>query len=330
METDPGRHRAAAGGNRPVPFLCHGSGCLLGQGHAPAWNLNRRNNAVKHDTQGAMSMHDTNTTPELDSGTDDNLVKLTGPAHITESAPRREQSGWHSPTYNTSRMVTLDPNRVAANRCVCLESSAREMEYYRVLRTKVLHAAQQRGGNSIMITSALPDEGKTLTAINLAFTFAREFEQTALLVDCDLRRQKVQDYLGISGSKGLVDYLVDGCSIPDLMVWPGVEKLTMISGGRTVVDSSELLNSPRMRELVAEMKGRYENRYLFFDTPPVLCGADTLAFAPLVDHILFVVRAGQTPLQEINRALSMLPREKVIGLVMNRQDSELKNHNYYR
>jgi protein-tyrosine kinase len=305
-------------------------------------------NLIKH-----RPMRDTDNTPSRDNGTGKNLA---GHSELTEkrirtlisalkprenhaeftklpppppkSEPDRGQNGWISPTYNVSRKVTLDPNIVTANRCVGLQSSTREMEYYRVLRTKVLHAAQQRGGNSIMITSALPDEGKTLTAINLAFTFVREFEQTALLVDCDLRKQKVQDYLGISSSKGLVDYLVDGYSIPGLIVWPGVEKLTVISGGRTVADSSELLNSPRMRDLVAEMKGRYQNRYLFFDTPPVLCGADALTFAPLVDHILFVVRSGQTPLSEINRALSLLPREKVIGLVMNRQDSELKNFNY--
>jgi non-specific protein-tyrosine kinase len=240
------------------------------------------------------------------------------------------RSGWVSPAYTTSRTVRLDPAVVTANRCVGLLPLAREMEYYRVLRTKVLHAAQKRGGNTIMITSALPEEGKTLTAINLAFTFAREFEQTALLVDCDLRKQKVHEYLGISGGKGLVDYLVDGCSIPDLMVWPGVEKLTIISGGRTVDDSSELLNSPPMRELMAEMKGRYQNRYILFDLPPVLCGADALAFAPLVDHILFVVGAGQTPLPEITKALDLLPREKVIGLVMNRHEGELKTYYPYR
>lgn len=274
-------------------------------------------------------MHDTMTPPERENGMKETAATLPEHTSCADDANERGKNGWLSPTYNRSRMVNLDPGRVTANRCVGLDSSAREMEYYRVLRTKVLHAAQQRGGNSIMITSALPEEGKTLTAINLAFTFVREFEQTALLVDADLRRQKVQNYLGLSGGKGLVDYLVDGCSIPDLMVWPGVEKLTIISGGRTVIDSSELLNSPRMRDLMTEMKGRYRNRYLFFDTPPVLCGADALAFAPLVDHILFVVRAGQTPLPDIKRALSLLPREKVIGLVMNRQNSELKNHTYY-
>jgi protein-tyrosine kinase len=102
-------------------------------------------------------------------------------------------------------------------------------------------------------------------------------------------------------------------------VWPGVEKLTLISGGRKVPNSSELLGSPAMKELVEDMKGRYPNRYVFFDVPPVLSGADAMAFAPLVDHILFIVRAGATPMPEAQRALSMLPREKVIGLVLNRQ-----------
>lgn len=275
-------------------------------------------------------MHDNGSSITPGGGIDQTPIELTDVLEPGEGAPSPGRRGWVSPDYTTSRTVRLDPAVVTANRCVGLLSSAREMEYYRVLRTKVLHAAQKRGGNSIMITSALPDEGKSLTAINLAFTFAREFEQTALLVDCDLRKQKVHEYLGISGGKGLVDYLVDGCSIPDLMVWPGVEKLTIISGGRTVDDSSELLNSPRMRELMAEMKGRYQNRYLIFDLPPVLCGADALAFAPLVDHILFVVGAGQTPLPEITKALDLLPREKVIGLVMNRHEGELKNYYPYR
>jgi non-specific protein-tyrosine kinase len=104
-----------------------------------------------------------------------------------------------------------------------------------------------------------------------------------------------------------------------MMVWPGVEKLIVISGGRTVSESSELLGSPAMKALVEEAKDRYPNRYIFFDVPPVLSGADALVFAPLADHILFVVRAGTTPLPEVRRALEMLPREKVIGLVLNRQ-----------
>ena len=121
-----------------------------------------------------------------------------------------------------------------------------------------------------MVTSALPGEGKTLTAINLAFTFAKEFKQTALLVDCDLRQQQIHKVLGFPSEKGIVDYLLNDCPVQELFVWPGVEKLTVISGGKTVNDSSELLGSPGMKNLVADMKNRYPDRYVFFDVPPLL------------------------------------------------------------
>jgi non-specific protein-tyrosine kinase len=77
-----------------------------------------------------------------------------------------------------------------------------------------------------------------------------------------------------------------------------------------------------MRDLVADMRGRYPERYIFFDVPPILTGADAMAFAPLVDYILVVVQAGQTSVRDVKRALQLLPGEKVLGLVLNRQDSE--------
>ncbi len=223
------------------------------------------------------------------------------------------------PSYNVSRSVVLDPEKLVENRVAAFFPDAPELEAYRVLRTRILQAAAEKGGNAVMITSALPLEGKTLTAVNLALTFSKTYLETALLVDCDLRQQKVHETLGYESDKGLGDYVTDGCPVSDMIVWPGVEKLSVISGGRTVAESSAFLSSPLLKELVEDMKGRYENRYIFFDVPPVLNGADALAFAPLADHILFVVRAGATPLPEVRRALGMLPRERVIGLVLNRQ-----------
>ena len=229
-----------------------------------------------------------------------------------------EKMGWFSPSYVKSRSVKLNPQVLAENRCVGYQPVAPELEFYRVLRTHIL---QQTGskGNTVMVTSANPGEGKTLTAINLAFTFAREFKQTALLVDCDLKRQQIHERLGFSSEKGLVDYLIDDAPVSDLIVWPGVEKLTVISGGATVKDSSELLGSLGMKNLVMDMKNRYPDRYVFFDVPPLLTCADSLAFAPLVDYVLIVVQAGKTSLQDVNRALKLLPSEKILGLVMNRQ-----------
>jgi protein-tyrosine kinase len=229
-----------------------------------------------------------------------------------------QKMGFVAPVYSLSRSVTLNPRVMSANRCVAFLPDCPEVEFYRQLRTRILQISGGKGGATVMVTSALPGEGKTLTAINLALTFAREFKQTALLVDCDLRQQQVHSLMGFPSERGLVDYLMDDCPITELFVWPGVEKLSVISGGRTVRDSCELLGSPGMMDLVQEMKHRYPERYVFFDTPSILISADAVAFAPLVDYILVVAQAGQTSLKDITRAVELLPPEKVLGLVMNR------------
>jgi non-specific protein-tyrosine kinase len=246
------------------------------------------------------------------------------PAVCTEPEPpaaEREKMGWVSPRYTVSRRMNLDPAVLEENRCVAFFPDAAEMEFYRVLRSQVIKLASPTGGNAIMVTSALPGEGKTLTAVNLAFIIAREFKQTVLLVDCDLKKQAVHERLGMAGDRGLIDYLLDGRPLSEIIIWPGVEKVTVISGGRTLQESSELLGSPRMQDLLAEMKARYPDRYLIFDLPPVLSGADALAFAPLADHIILVVEAGRTSQADIRRALALLPREKILGLVLNQQES---------
>jgi non-specific protein-tyrosine kinase len=215
--------------------------------------------------------------------------------------------------------VKLDPGHILSNRCVAYQGYSPEMEQYRVLRTRILHRTSNGSGKTVMITSSIPGEGKSLTAINLAFTFAKDYNHTALLIDCDLKRQSIHKLLGFANDRGLADHLIHGRPLADLIVWPGVEKLTIISGGKTVGASSELLGSPNMRHLVAEMRDRYADRYVFLDAPPVLAGADAMSLAPLVDHILFVVQAGRTPLPEIQKALHLLPKEKILGLVFNRQ-----------
>jgi len=254
-----------------------------------------------------------------------NAAKKTMPMKLPAD---KEKIGWVSPVYSQSRAINLDPNTLAKNRLVAMIPDSPEIDFYKVLRTRILRRTQEQGGRSLMITSALPGEGKTVTAINLALTFAKEYEQTVLLVDGDLRMQRIHELMGYKSDKGLLDYLHGDCPVSDLIVWPGIEKLTVISGGRTINESSESLASPRMKELVADMKSRYPERYVFFDVPPVLAGADAMAFAPLVDWIIFVVQAGQTSMLDVNRALQVLPKEKLLGLVLNRQTTQLKAYPY--
>ena len=229
--------------------------------------------------------------------------------------------GWISPNYTKSRTVSLDPFVLEKNHCITASSDMPGTEAYKVLRQQILlRMGGGKTGTTIMVTSALPGEGKTLTSINLAFTFSRKFEHTVLLVDSDLRRQNVHEVLGFENDKGLADYLLGKCPLSELIVWPRIEKFTVMSGGHTVQESSEILGSPRMKGLVAEMKSRYPERYIIFDTPPLLVGADALTFAQLVDHILVVVEADKTSLDDVKKALSLIPEEKIIGLVLNRSN----------
>lgn len=227
---------------------------------------------------------------------------------------------WRNPAYAKSSHVQFDRETLVKNRCVCINQGAKEIDNYKVLRTRIMQKSKEKGWNTLMVTSAQPGEGKTLTAINLAITLAREFNQTVLLVDCDLRKQDVHARFGYHSDKGLGDFLLNDCSLNEIISWPGVEKMTIISGGQTIQDTTELLGSQQMKSLVAEMKARYADRYVIFDLPSLLEGADAITFAPLVDGILLVAQAGRNSAKEINQALSLIPQEKFLGFVLNRQN----------
>ncbi|OPZ60050.1 MAG: Tyrosine-protein kinase YwqD [Deltaproteobacteria bacterium ADurb.Bin510] len=232
-----------------------------------------------------------------------------------------------APSYSETRAVTLNPEILRANRCL-LPGSV-ENSNYKVLRTQILKKTKPLGHNAIMVTSPTPGNGKTLTAINLAINFARDFSQTVLLMDCDLIRQSVHRYLGVENDVSLADYLVSGTELKDLMIWPGIDKFTFISGSHTLADSTEYLSSPRMRSLVQEVKQRYPERYIFFDVPPVLAGAEAMTFAPLVDGIIMVVEAGRTTRAEIRKALDLLPPEKFLGFILNKATEQADSICYY-
>jgi non-specific protein-tyrosine kinase len=243
--------------------------------------------------------------------------------------PIRGGNSWQPPVYNQSRTAAIDMKTAEAHRCICALPDSKESNYYRLLRTQIQHITVEKGWRTIMVTSTKPGEGKTLTCINLAFTFARAFHQTVLLADCDFRKQNIYRYLGLKSEIGLVETLLDGVPLSDAMIWPEVEKLALISGSRTIAESSELLASPMMRALVKEMRDRYSDRYLFFDVPPLVGGADAVAFAPAVDGILLVVEAGSTSKKEIQQSLELIPEEKLVGVVLNKHAGKLPDYGDY-
>jgi len=240
-----------------------------------------------------------------------------------------KNNNWKPPVYTDSAKIELDHKGLLDNRCICILPDAPELDSYKVLRTRIQQLTKAKGLNTVMITSADPGEGKTLTAVNLALTFARAYNQTVMLVDCDLRRQSIQKVMGFKSNAGLIDYLVDGRPLNEFIVWPGIDKLTLISGGRTFEDSSELLSSPRMKNLVQELKTRYDDRYIIFDVPPILGCADALALTPYVDCIIMVVAEGKSSMRSVQKALEALPKDKFLGFVMNRQKGSGSKYGYY-
>lgn len=236
-----------------------------------------------------------------------------------ESSSSGKEKPWLSPAYAKSSQVLCNQNALVKNKCVCITPGATEIDNYKVLRAQIIQRTKEKGWNTLMVTSVQQGEGKTLTAINLAITLAREFNQTVLLVDCDLKKQDIHKRFGYQSDRGLGDFLLNDCSLNEIISWPGVEKMTLISGGQTFQDTTELLGSPQMKSLVAEMKERYANRYVIFDLPSLKEGADAITFAPLVDGILMVTQYGRNTVKEINNALKLIPQEKLLGFIFNRQ-----------
>ncbi|MEZ4485587.1 MAG: AAA family ATPase [Syntrophotaleaceae bacterium] len=169
-------------------------------------------------------------------------------------------------------------------------------EEYRKLKSVVFELTQQEQfQNTLLVTSTLPDAGKTLTAVNLALTMAKEYDHTVLLVDTDLRSPSVHKYFGIAPEKGLVHCLTENYPLEKALIRTGIGKLVLLPAGGTVADPAELLASNRMRDLVAELKARYVDRYVIFDSTPVLPFAEASTIGQMMDGILFCGARTQNP-----------------------------------
>lgn len=217
----------------------------------------------------------------------------------------------------TQRRVLL-PEVLARNLIVSGVGSDPVNSAYKMLRTHVLQRMNANGWNVLAITSPGPGEGKTLTALNLAITMAREVNHTVLLVELDLRRPTLHRLLGYEPGPGITDYLLRGRLLSEVMVNPGIDRLVVLPAGLPSESSSELLSSPRMVDLVRELKERYPRRLVLFDVPPLLTSDDGLAFVPYVDAALLVVAEGQTSYEEVELAKNMLASTHLLGAVLNR------------
>lgn len=221
-----------------------------------------------------------------------------------------------------SRTITINAdNRLLAT--ISAPNSA-VSEQYRKLKSSLLRLTNEdRFRNLLMVTSAITGEGKSLTAANLAITMAQEYDLTVLLIDADLRRPSIHTFLGFEQTIGLSDCLQDGIDIGDAIIKTNISKLSVISAGREVGKPLELFASKKMQELMAEIKHRYNDRYVIIDTPPLLPFAETRSLAQIVDGIVLVIQEGVTPQESVLEAKEVLKGCPILGVVLN--DSTLLN-----
>jgi non-specific protein-tyrosine kinase len=230
--------------------------------------------------------------------------------------------------YSRTKVLNINPRKLKENKIFSHTKEDGMTEQISILKTQLLNKLEQINGNTLMVTSAYPGEGKTFMSINLAFSIAQELHRTVLLVDCDLRHPDAghvdfaSDYFGVTIDKGLTDYLLGQVALEDILLNPGIDRMTICPGGRPILNSLELLSSSRMEMLVKEMKQRYgKNRIVIFDSPSILKISDPLAFSRFVDGILLVVETNRSSTADIKKVMSLLRDRVILGTILNKVKS---------
>jgi len=191
-------------------------------------------------------------------------------------------------------------------------------EIFKTLRSRILHPSKgNRAPKTIMVTSAAAKEGKSFISANLGISIAQGMDQHCLLVNCDLRRPSLSSLFGLDGRHGLVDYLSDNVEIGTLLQKTFVNKLSILPSGKTPANPAELLSSSRMSSLISELAERYQDRFVIFDSPPVLLAAEAAVLTQLVDSVILVVREGVAGRYQIQKLLETIGKEKILGVVFN-------------
>jgi receptor protein-tyrosine kinase/non-specific protein-tyrosine kinase len=231
------------------------------------------------------------------------------------------------------RSLQAEPLQVRDSSLVCaLPGQHPAAEEYKKLKSLILQRTRGEAfRNTLLISSCVSEEGKSMTALNLAVTMARDYDHTVLLVDGDLRRPTLHKLLNIEPQFGLLQCLKEDLPLERALIKTGLGKLVLLPAGGVADDPAELLSSTRMRSLVAELKNRYPERYVIFDTPPALLFADAQVLAGMVDSLLFVVREGKAKSAQVTEALSGFQDTKLLGVVYNdaAQLQRSQRYHYY-
>jgi Mrp family chromosome partitioning ATPase len=227
------------------------------------------------------------------------------------------------------RSVALDEAHLESRRIISYDVSDQRSKSFDMLRTQILQAMDQKKWQVIAITSPTAGCGKTLTAINLALSIARQPERSALLVDMDLQKPQVALRLGVPCETGLLGVLQGHATLPEAMVnaHAGRHQLLVLPSERATADSSEWIASRAMQHLILEIRGSFRSSTIVLDMPPMLLGDDVIALLPQIDCVLLVTAAGTTTVAEVEECNKYLRSANVVRVAVNKIPES--NKRYY-
>lgn len=241
------------------------------------------------------------------------------PAPLARPAPPCEET-------RSSRRVNIDLARLASIGHLTPDATRSQLaDEFRVIKRPLLNLIRGRSGEQVeraqllMVTSALPGEGKTFTSVNLAISLAMEMDNTVLLVDADVSRPSVLSRLGLPMAPGLLDLLTDpSLAVSDVLLRTNIEKLVLLPAGKSHSHATELLASDAMARLVDELANRYPDRILVFDAPPLLPSPESRVLATHMGQVIMVVAAAQTQQRAVEQALAALDACPVVHPLLNK------------
>jgi capsular exopolysaccharide synthesis family protein len=244
-------------------------------------------------------------------------IELEQQAVIKQQAAQNSAATEHTEATAPITTTPVQEGYLQEHHIIAHHTRSQEADIFRILRTKVLQAMGQSGMKTLGITSANYGDGKTTISLNLAVSIALDLKQTVLLVDLDLRKPNITEYVGIQPQFGISDYYLHNVPISKCLMRPSFDRLTILPAGQPVDHSSEILGSPKMAALANELRTRYPDRMIIYDMPPTLAQDDPIAFLPNIDAILLVVNEGNTKINELKQSLHVLSGANVIGTVLN-------------
>lgn len=222
-----------------------------------------------------------------------------------------------------ARRISVDKAVLRASGYLAEESQERHFsDHFRRIKRPLVDKAMssEAAGETqvIMITSALPGDGKTFTSINLALSMSLERDVSVLLVDCDVAKRHVGHITGLEEETGLLDALVDeSLDIESLVIETNLPRFSILPAGRRVETTAELLSSNRMRHLISQLCLRNPRRILLLDSPPLLITNEARSLLKLAGQVVLVMLAGQTPRHAVEDAMALIGAQQAGGIVLN-------------